>query len=162
MGVSAALSYWLLVVTAATLFWVALTDLRHFKIRNDLIIVLIVLFFVYAFLSGRWREIYLNIGLALLLLCIMLYYYSQKLMGGGDVKLFAVAFLVDRAVVRASLRPVSFDFHWAARGRREIRLGRGSSAGGQAQAHPLGAVDRRRAHRNDHDRLSEADDVERE
>ncbi len=48
MGVSATLSYWLLVVTAATLFWVALTDLRHFKIRNDLIIVLIVLFFLYA------------------------------------------------------------------------------------------------------------------
>jgi prepilin peptidase CpaA len=93
MGLSATLCYWLLVVTAATLFWVALTDLRHFKIRNDLIIVLVVLFFVYAFLSGRWREIYLNIGLALLLLCIMLYYYSQKLMGGGDVKLFAVAFL---------------------------------------------------------------------
>jgi prepilin peptidase CpaA len=93
MGVSATLSYWVLAVTAATLFWVALTDLRHFKIRNDLIIVLIGLFFVYAVVSGRWREIYLNIGLAVLLLCIMLYYYNQKLMGGGDVKLFAVAFL---------------------------------------------------------------------
>jgi prepilin peptidase CpaA len=67
--------------------------LRPFKIRNDLIIVLIALFFVYAVLSGRLREIYLNIGLAFLLLCIMLYFYSRKLMGGGDVKLFAVAFL---------------------------------------------------------------------
>jgi prepilin peptidase CpaA len=93
MTVSATLSYWLLVVTAATLFWVALTDLRHFKIRNDLIIVLIALFFAHAVLSGRWREIYLNIGLAVLILCFMLYYYNQKLMGGGDVKLFAVAFL---------------------------------------------------------------------
>jgi prepilin peptidase CpaA len=93
MGFSASLSYWVLIVTAATLFWVALTDLRHFKIRNDLVIVLMVLFFVYAALSGRWREIYLNIGLATLLLCVMLYFYGRKLMGGGDVKLFAVAFL---------------------------------------------------------------------
>ena len=93
MGASAVLSYWLLVVTAATLFWVALTDLRKFKIRNDLILVLIVLFFMHAILSGRWREIYWNIGLSVLMLAIMLYFYSLKAMGGGDAKLFAVAFL---------------------------------------------------------------------
>lgn len=130
MGVSATLSYWLLVVTAATLFWVALTDLRHFKIRNDLIIVLIVLFFLYAVFSGHWREIYLNIGLSLLLLGFMLYYYNQKLMGGGDVKLFAVAFLWTGpwcALPFALFLLIFIGMHTAA---AKYRLGGGASARG--------------------------------
>jgi prepilin peptidase CpaA len=34
-----------------------------------------------------------NVGFALLIFAVMLYFYSQGLLGGGDVKLLTVAFL---------------------------------------------------------------------
>ncbi len=82
-----------LILTAAVLFYVGLTDLRHFKIRNELIVVLTGLFFLHAFLSGRWTALHWNLGFAVLLFLVMLYYYSKNLMGGGDLKLLTVAFL---------------------------------------------------------------------
>jgi Flp pilus assembly protein protease CpaA len=39
-------SLWILVITAATLFWVALTDLREFKVRNEFVVVLASLYVV--------------------------------------------------------------------------------------------------------------------
>ena len=82
-----------LILTAAILFYIALTDLREFKIRNDLIIVLLGLFLVHAVLSGRWVTLYWNIGFAFFFFLILLYNYSRNLVGGGDVKLLTVAFL---------------------------------------------------------------------
>lgn len=82
-----------LVVTAAVLFYVAFTDLKEFKIRNEFVLVLTGLFFLHAFLSGRWTSLHWNIGFAALLFLIMLYFYSMKLMGGGDLKLLTVALL---------------------------------------------------------------------
>ena len=41
-----------LILTGAVLFYVALTDLKHYKIRNELILVLTGLFFLHAILSG--------------------------------------------------------------------------------------------------------------
>ncbi len=86
-------SQMVLALTAATLFYVALTDLKQFTIRNELILVLAGLFLLHAVLSGRWTQLHWNIGFAVLMFLIMLYFYSQKLMGGGDLKLLAVAFL---------------------------------------------------------------------
>ena len=82
-----------LILTAAMLFYVALTDLKHYKIRNEVILVLAALFFLHAVLSGRWTILHWNLGFAALLFLIMLYFYSMKLMGGGDLKLLTVAFL---------------------------------------------------------------------
>lgn len=82
-----------LILTAAVLFYVGLTDLKHYKIRNELILVLTGLFFLHAFLSGRWTTLHWNIGFAALLFLIMLNFYSMKLMGGGDLKLLTVALL---------------------------------------------------------------------
>ena len=84
-------SYFVLVVTAALLFYIAVTDLREFKIRNDVILVVAGLFFVHAFLSGRWVEMHWHIGLAALAFAFMVYWYAQGLMGGGDLKLMTVA-----------------------------------------------------------------------
>ena len=83
----------ILILTAAVLFYVALTDLKHFTIRNELILVLTVLFFLHAVLSGRWTSLHWNLGFAAVLFLIMLFFYSMKMMGGGDVKLLTVAFL---------------------------------------------------------------------
>jgi prepilin peptidase CpaA len=82
-----------LIVTAAVLFYVALTDLRHYKIRNEFVLVLAGLFFVHAFCSGRWVIAYWNVGFAAACFLVMLYFYATKLMGGGDLKLLTVAFL---------------------------------------------------------------------
>ena len=82
-----------LVLSAAVLFYAALTDLKRYQIRNELIAVLAGLYVVHAFLSGRWSGIPWNAGLALLILAVMVYFYLRNLMGGGDVKLLAVAFL---------------------------------------------------------------------
>lgn len=87
----------ILVVTAALLFWIAVTDLRAFKIRNDMIVALLALFLFHAVASGRWTQvgwqIGWNLGFALLMLAVMLVFYAKNWMGGGDVKLLAVAFL---------------------------------------------------------------------
>jgi prepilin peptidase CpaA len=82
-----------LVITAAILFYAALTDLKRYQIRNELIVVLAGLFVLHVFLSGRWPGIAWNVGLALLIFAVMLCFYSQNLLGGGDVKLLTVAFL---------------------------------------------------------------------
>src|SRR5262245_43085550 len=93
MAFSAPLSHVVLVITAAVLFYVALTDFKQFKIRNELILVLVGLFVVHALLSGRWVSAHWNLAFAALMFCIMLYFYAQNLMGGGDVKILTVGFL---------------------------------------------------------------------
>ena len=58
MAFSPSLSHIVLVITAVVLFYMALTDFKEFKIRNELILVLAGLFEVHALLSGRygaWR-----------------------------------------------------------------------------------------------------------
>jgi prepilin peptidase CpaA len=93
MTVYPIVSLWVLVLTAATLFWVALTDLREFKIRNELVVVLACLYVVHAVLSGAWVSMQWNFGFALLMLAGGVYAYSLQQIGGGDLKLLAVAFL---------------------------------------------------------------------
>ena len=83
----------LLVITAATLFYAALTDLREYRIPNQLTFVLVGLFLVHTILSGRWLSIYWNLGAALGVFLVALYFYSKRMMGGGDVKILTVAFL---------------------------------------------------------------------
>jgi len=82
-----------LILTGAVLFYVAFTDLKHYKIRNEFILVLTGLFFLHAFLSARWTTLHWNLGFAAILFVLMLYPYSMKMMGGGDLKLLTVAIL---------------------------------------------------------------------
>jgi prepilin peptidase CpaA len=87
------LSLWILVLTAATLFWMALTDLREFKVRNEFVAILAGLFLAHALCSGAWTSIQWNFAFALLMLLGGAYAYSLQQIGGGDLKLLAVAFL---------------------------------------------------------------------
>lgn len=86
-------SLWILLLASATLFWVALTDFRNFKIRNDAVLLLAALYFLYAVASGQWASLPWNVGFAILMLACMTYLYATAKMGGGDFKLLAVAFL---------------------------------------------------------------------
>ena len=52
------ISYSVLVATAAILFWIAATDLRSFKIPNNIILVLVALFCLYMLVSGRWAVLH--------------------------------------------------------------------------------------------------------
>ena len=87
------LSYTVLVATAAILFWIAATDLRSFKIPNNIILVLVALFALYMLVSGRWIELHLHLGFAAVMFVVLLFCYAQNWMGGGDVKLLTVAYL---------------------------------------------------------------------
>ncbi len=86
-------SEFVLVITAAVLVYAAFNDLRHYKIRNELIVVLAVLYCAHALLSGRWVTIHWNFVFALFMFLVMCFFYSRRLMGGGDLKLLTVAFL---------------------------------------------------------------------
>jgi prepilin peptidase CpaA len=102
------------VITAAVLFYAALTDLKRYTIRNEVVLVLALLFFVHAFVSGRWTNIPWNIGFSAVILIALIYFYSQKLVGGGDVKLLTVALLwvgVDCALPFAVLLLISTTSH---------------------------------------------------
>jgi prepilin peptidase CpaA len=93
MSVLPVLSDVVLVITAAVLFYVALTDFNEFKIRNEPILILVGLFLLHAFLSGRWVNLHWNLALAVFMFLIMLFFYAQNWMGGGDVKILTVGFL---------------------------------------------------------------------
>jgi prepilin peptidase CpaA len=86
-------SLWILFLASATLLWIALTDLRNFKIRNEAVMVLVGLYFLFVTTAGRWASVPWNVGFAVLMLAGMLYVYATARMGGGDLKLLAVAFL---------------------------------------------------------------------
>ena len=87
------LSHTVLVITAGVLFYVAFTDLKQYTIRNEFILVLTGLFFLHAVVSGRWVQMHWNLGFALVMFLLMLLAYARSMMGGGDLKVLAVAFL---------------------------------------------------------------------
>ena len=83
----------ILVITAGILFYAAWTDFKSYTIRNDVVLVLVVLFFAHALVSGRWPSVPWNLGLATLIFVVLVCFYSLNLIAGGDVKLLTVALL---------------------------------------------------------------------
>src|SRR5215467_12790872 len=82
-----------LVLTAAALLYAAFTVLKQYKIGNELIILLVGLFFLHSLFANRWTNIAWSIGLAAGVFLFLLYFYSRHWIGGGDVKILPVAFL---------------------------------------------------------------------
>ncbi len=112
---------WILIIAAVTLFWGALTDFREFRIPNEMVVVLAGLYVLYSIFSGEWFAMPWNIGFALMMLAVMVYGYSLQQMGGGDLKLLAVAFLWTgpwRAALFAIFLIAFVGIHYAA-----VRLG---------------------------------------
>lgn len=93
MATSTILAHTVLVITAAVLFYAAWNDLRRFRIPNELVGALAILYLIHATVSGRWNEMPWNAAFAFLMFLIMLVFYVRKTMGGGDLKLLTVAFL---------------------------------------------------------------------
>ena len=82
-----------LIVTATTLFYAAMTDLREFKIRNELVIAIACLYGIYAFVIRTVGECALECCARIVHVCRHDVFYAQNWLGGGDVKILTVAFL---------------------------------------------------------------------
>jgi prepilin peptidase CpaA len=82
-----------LLATVAALSYAAFIDLKHYRISNELILLLIGLFFLYSLASDRWTTAAWNLGLAAGILLFLIYPYARHWIGGGDVKILTVAFL---------------------------------------------------------------------
>jgi Flp pilus assembly protein protease CpaA len=74
----------------AVLFYVAFTDFTAFKIRNDTVLLLLILYVLFAFIDRSWTEILTDIVLAAIMFGVLLWFYTRGVVGGGDVKLITV------------------------------------------------------------------------
>jgi prepilin peptidase CpaA len=79
--------------TIAVLFYVGLTDFRTFRIPNETILLLLVLYIAYALVARSGSEIALNILIGAIMFGILLLLYARGALGGGDVKLLSTASL---------------------------------------------------------------------
>jgi prepilin peptidase CpaA len=75
------------------LIFVAIEDMLRFKIANESIIVLALLFLVFSLVSGAlWPPLW-HLMFGAIMFAVVLAAYSYGVVGGGDAKLLAVAFL---------------------------------------------------------------------
>jgi len=81
------------IAAVAVLLYIGFTDFRTFKIRNDVLVLLVFLYVLLAIVSRSWSEIIGNVLLAIFMFAVLLWFFSQKIIGGGDVKLLSVACL---------------------------------------------------------------------
>lgn len=79
--------------TVAVLFYVGVTDFRTFRIPNETVLLLLVLYVAYAIVARSGAEIAGNVIVGVILFGILLLLYARRALGGGDVKLLSVASL---------------------------------------------------------------------
>ena len=77
----------------ALLCYIGWRDLRTFKISNESVLLLIVLYVLYALAARSQQEILSSIILAAIVFGSLLYCYMRKFVGGGDVKLVPIVCL---------------------------------------------------------------------
>jgi Flp pilus assembly protein protease CpaA len=85
--------FYIEVALAAVLFYAALTDLRTFKIPNNLVLLLLVLYVLFAMIARTPFEILTDLALAAVIFAVLLWFYTRGVIGGGDVKFVAAACL---------------------------------------------------------------------
>jgi len=85
--------FYIEIATVVVLLYVGFNDFRTFKIRNDVLVLLIVLYVLLAIVSRSWIEIIENVILAVFMFSVLLWFFAQGVIGGGDVKLVSVACL---------------------------------------------------------------------
>ena len=85
--------YLINIAVVLILFWMAFTDFTEYKIKNNVLLLLLVLFVLQFAASGRWHDIYINGIFGFIVAAGLFYAYFQQQMGGGDFKLLAISFL---------------------------------------------------------------------
>jgi prepilin peptidase CpaA len=81
------------VAAAVVLLYAGITDFRIFKIRNYVVLLLLVLYIPFALVARSWFDIVLNVLFALIVFAGLLWFFAKRAIGGGDVKLMSVACL---------------------------------------------------------------------
>jgi Flp pilus assembly protein protease CpaA len=79
--------------TVAVLFYVGLTDFRTFRIPNETVLLLLLLYVAYALVARSRSEIAWNVLIGAVMFGILLLLYTRRALGGGDVKLLSVVSL---------------------------------------------------------------------
>lgn len=95
-----------LTVVAPILTYVIVDDLRSYRIRNEVIVALLALFGAFYIVNGDTAAFLQNLQFGLAMFALFLAMYCFGMMGGGDVKLLAVAFFwmgVNNAMLFAML-----------------------------------------------------------
>jgi len=77
-------------LTVLALCYIGFTDFRTFKIRNKSILLLLVLYVMYAVVARSALEILANVMLATIVFVLSVWLYSRRILGAGDVKLIPV------------------------------------------------------------------------
>ncbi len=98
----------------AVLFYAAVTDLRIFKIPNNVVLLLLVLYVLFAIVARTASDIVLNCILSTVTFAALLWFYSKGVVGAGDVKFVTVACLwvgLHCAVLFSLLLLVSIGLH---------------------------------------------------
>ena len=85
--------FYIEIAVVAVLFYVGYTDFRTFKIRNNVLLLLLVLYVLLALVDRSLFEVMWNVILAVVMFGVLLWFYTQRAIGGGDVKLLTVACL---------------------------------------------------------------------
>jgi prepilin peptidase CpaA len=88
---SASYKFYIEAATVAVLCYVGYTDFRTFRIPNGSVLLLLMLYALYALPLRPHYVILSNVVFSIVIFGVMLYCYARKLVGGGDVKLLAVA-----------------------------------------------------------------------
>jgi Flp pilus assembly protein protease CpaA len=76
--------------TVAVLCYVGFVDFRTFKIPNETVLLLLVLYIFYALVARSRAEIMWNVVVGAIMFGVLLLLYTRRILGGGDVKLMSV------------------------------------------------------------------------
>jgi Flp pilus assembly protein protease CpaA len=88
-----AYKFYIEVALVAVLFYVGFTDFRTFKIPNNVIVLLLVLYVLFALVARTRSEIQSDLILSAIMFAVLSWFYSKGVIGGGDVKFVTVACL---------------------------------------------------------------------
>lgn len=81
------------IIACLVLTWVVVEDLRRFRIRNVVVLVLVVCFVVECLVDGRLALLLPHIVFAAIGLALLMAAFAFGLIGGGDAKLLSAALL---------------------------------------------------------------------
>jgi Flp pilus assembly protein protease CpaA len=85
--------FYLEVALVAVMFYVGFTDFRTFKIRNNVLLLLLLLYVLFALIARTPSEILSNVIFATIIFAALVLFYTKGVIGGGDVKLVALVCL---------------------------------------------------------------------
>jgi Flp pilus assembly protein protease CpaA len=85
--------FYLEVATVVVLLYAAVVDFLTFKIRNSIVLLLFVLYLLFALTTRAWSDIFWNFVLAAFIFVVLIPFYAKHAVGGGDVKFITVVCL---------------------------------------------------------------------